>query len=101
MKIQNFKPGDILLITHKMKSGYDTRIAQVSCINYNNNGLVTYNGYYSGMAFLESGSGAFDPEKVGKKPFGTIAICVIDHKPTWQETHHGPKPGNRGYDLMC
>jgi len=101
MKFQDFNIGDILLITHKSKSGYDTRIAQVSDINFRNNGLVTYNGYYSGMAFLESGSGAFDPQNVGKKPFGIIAVCIIDHKPTWNQTFQGPKPGNRSYDLMC
>ena len=100
MNLTDYKVGDILLITHKMKNGYDTRIGQVSCINYNENGLVTYYSHQS-PDFLSSGSSAFDPEKIGKKPFGVISICVVDHIPPSKYNHQGPKPGDRGYDLMC
>ena len=102
MKIQDFNIGDILLVTSKTRNGYETRIAQVSEINFRNNGLITYQGYYNSQKdFLQTGQGAFDPEKIGKKPFGTISICVIDSIPPSRYSHWSPRPGDRGYDLMC
>ena len=100
MKINDYNIGDVLLITHKTKNGYDTRMGQVSCINYNGNGLVTYESRYS-SDFLSSGSSAFNPEVIGKKPFGVVSICVINNIPSSSYNHQGPRPGDRGYDLMC
>lgn len=101
MKINDFKVGDVLLVTTKMKNGYETRSAQVFCINYKNNGLVTFTGINL-HGFESTGSSAFDPQKIGKSLFGIKEICVVDHKnPIWHEFFQGPKPGDRGYDLMC
>lgn len=75
MTYSDYKIGDTLLLTYKMKSGYDTRIAEVFDINYNGNGLVTYvDRYGNNLGFMTSGSGAFDPKTVGKKPFGLVAV---------------------------
>jgi len=100
MKIKNFTPGDILLITSKTKRGYETRMAQVTCINYNNNGLVTYCGKHS-PDFQSTGSSTFDPQNIGKKPFGNQSICIIGYERPWSDSFVGPRPGDRGYDLMC
>lgn len=77
MTLQDFAVGDILLITGATQAGEDKRIALVTMINHNNNGLVTIGPYfYTGAdrhkfgPCLTSGQGAFDPAEVGSKPFG-------------------------------
>lgn len=96
--LSDYSIGDILHITHRLKKGDEIRSAKVIDINYNGNGLVTYtNHYIEGM--LNSGSGAFDPDRIGTKPFGIVKIEKVGHqKPT---AHWSPKPGDRSYDLMC
>ena len=102
--LDDFQVGDKLLITHRTRNGYDTRSAEVFCINYNGNKMVTYTGRnltFDGGGFMLSGSGAFNPETIGKKPFGIVAVCVVSHGTQIVANHYNPQPGDRGYDLMC
>lgn len=76
--MKRFEIGQTILLTYRHKSGYDTRIGHVFDINYNGNGLVTYTGSWGAeKAFMPSGSGAFDPNKLNDKKFGLIAVCII------------------------
>jgi len=69
--LNDFKVGDVLLITETHKHHKEVRAAQVSCIDYKGNGLVTIEGYW-GMTdkYLPTGQGAFDPKEIGTKKFG-------------------------------
>ena len=69
--INDFSPGDVLLFTEKFKHGVEIRAAVVTHINFNDNGLVGYEGYYGCWAkYLPTGQGAFKPEEIGTKKFG-------------------------------
>jgi hypothetical protein len=101
MNLNDFKVGDILEFTQRSKRGTELRTAQVSAVNYNGNGLVTYWGHTVDHR-LSTGSGAFDPAEVGTKPFGFYcAVRKIGHATPFWANHWSPKPGDRGYDLMC
>lgn len=98
--LSDFQPGDLLIITSRSKAGEERRAAIVTIVNYNNNnGLVAFAGR-SAPGLLPTGQGAFDPAKVGTTPYGlTVAVEKVGHqKPVkpWS-----PRPGDRGYDLMC
>ena len=108
--LNDFKPGDLLVMTSRMRrNGQDVeeqRAAQVACVNYNGNGLVTYTPPDGRCAaqegLLSTGSGAFDPAKVGTKQYGfDVRVEKVGHRKPWAERHWTPAPGNRGYDLMC
>lgn len=99
MTLANFKTGDILLMTTRMKKGEEVRAAQVYFINYNGLGLVTFGDYYL-EGYLPSGQGAFDPQKINERPFGLIKVEVIGNKSLPWENRWYPRPGDRGYDLM-
>jgi len=100
-KLENYKPGDILLITTRTRNGEEKRGAIVTVINYGGNGLVTFTGHHiEGM--METGSGAFDPATVGTKPFGFYcAVEKVGHVAPWTNSFHQPRPGDRSYDCMC
>jgi len=94
MNIQDFKTGDQILITFRTRSGEFEYEADVTCINWKDNGMVTYSG-------RESGQGAFTPERLGENKFGIVDVRIVGHSKTWTENHWSPKPGDTGYDLMC
>ncbi len=101
MKLDDFKPGDLLEIDSRNRNGIETRAAQVTCVNYNGNGLVTFEGDWSRPGLMATGQGAFDPAKVGAKQFGlVVAVRKIGYKTPWHASRWTPKPGDRGYDLL-
>lgn len=98
--LADFKPGDVLVLTGRDNRGEDRRGARVTLVNYNGLGLVTYEGWRVG-GLLESGHGAFKPEDVGTQRFGfTCAVEKVGTAGSAYATFY-PKPGDRGYDLMC
>jgi hypothetical protein len=99
--MEKFKVGDLILIYCQLKAKMDIRIAQVVRINYNNSGLVGYEGVHGNNKYLPSGQGCFDPNLIGQKKFGTVKVEVIGWKRTWNQNRSYPRPGDRGYDLMC
>ena len=105
MKLNEFKQGDIILMTTRTKRSTEVRSAIVSSVNYNGNGEIGFTDYYDkvdGANGLSSGSGSFDPERLGAKPFGLIAVKIVGHKKHYGlASFRGPRPGDRGYDLMC
>ena len=100
MKLKDFAVGDNIQITITMKTRTtvgDAEVTAVTAINYKGNALVTFSG-------RETGQGAFDPEKVGTKPFGITKVEKLGGKGPqycWQKSRWYPRPGDRGYDLMC
>jgi hypothetical protein len=102
MTINDYAVGDILIVT---LTGNAARRevehpVEVTAVNYNGNGLVTYSGNTAGQS-------AFDPTLVcedgtclhGLRRWGKLRIVktgkrVIQWKP------YTPKPGDRSYDLM-
>jgi len=98
MTINDFKPGDVLVITSSSTGrGRVEHEAEVTAVNWKGNGLVTYSG-------LTCGQGAFRPEDLFglTREFGfVVAVRKIGHRKPWAETFHGPRPGDRAYDLMC
>lgn len=99
MTLNDFQVCDSLLLVYRYRHGLETRAAMVFDKNYNNNGLVTYIGRHSPV-HMESGSGAFDPTKLGSKRYGLIAVEVVGRGRSSFKCR-GPRPGDRGYDLMC
>ena len=95
LTVNDFKAGDIVILTKRGKQrGRYT--AQVTSVNFEGSGLVTYSGSLTGQ-------GAFDPTTLDSPSrFQTIVgIEKTDRSmplpgPSWT-----PKPGNLGYDLMC
>ena len=61
----DFIIGEKIWIVSNLRHESEVRSAIVFDINYKGNGLVTYIGDYRGC-FTRSGSGAFDPEQIGK-----------------------------------
>lgn len=99
-ELSGFAIGDHLVLTYRMRRGTERRNAQVSSINYNGNGLVTFSGRSDGQGSLESGQGAFDPKTVGDKPYGLVKVEKTGgHSAPWKP--FCPKPGDRAFDLMC
>lgn len=101
MKLEDFKIGDIIITTTRMRPGLERRCAQVTDLNYNNLGLVQISPCkHEGL--LDSGYSSFDPADVGSKHFGKQSIEFVGHRKirgpgsSWQ-----PQPGNPSYDLMC
>lgn len=73
LTLADFKPGDKLVFVQRWRVGdqivEQERAAQVSLVNWQGNGLVSYVGRtQEGMH--ATGSGAFDPAKVGTSLFG-------------------------------
>lgn len=101
-KLNNYKVGDLLLITSKMKCGKETRAARVVHINYNGNGLVGYTGTFEIDGYIPTGQGAFNPEEIGTKKFSFHnKVEVVGHiKQSFYAAWY-PKPGDLAYDLMC
>lgn len=98
-KLSDFQPGDLLIITSRSKAGEERRAAIVTNVNYHNNGLVAFAGR-SAPGLLPTGHGAFDPAKVGTTPYGFhCAVEKVGHESPREPW--SPKPGDRGYDLMC
>jgi hypothetical protein len=102
MDLKDFKPGDRLIITERTTRGEERRAAEVACVNYKGNGLVTYAGVYDNPErLLPTGQGAFNPAEVGTKPFGFhIKVEKVGHQEPWKPADTGFLYGNPGYDLM-
>lgn len=102
LELSDFRPGDLLIITERSLRGEERRAAVVTFVNYRGCGLVTYAGR-SHQGLLPTGQGAFDPAKVGTTPYGFhCAIEKVGHEsPREPREPWSPKPGDRGYDLMC
>ena len=98
MKLNDFKVGDLLLIHYNFRNKTEIRAARVFDINYNDNGLVTYEGDYK-SDFLQTGQGAFNPERLGDKKYGIVKVERVGFR--GNPAHWSPKPGDRAYDLMC
>lgn len=101
MKLEDFKVGDLLVITGL----HDERAAVVIAIDFQGNGLVTYAGEYR-EDLMPSGTGVFCPEQFDAEGNGLGRFCprrvrVVGHREVWREGHWYPRPGDRGYDLMC
>lgn len=76
MKLEDFKLGDVLIITTKMRHGTERRCAVVSDLNYNGLGLVQHQPCrFAGL--LHSGYGSWDPADVGSKPFGKQKVEIV------------------------
>lgn len=98
-KLEDFKPGDVLLITSHSNRGLDTRRAYVTCVDYNGNGRVTY-ADLPGSGLLGSGQGAFDPTKVGTTEYGLYYRVERTGETYTEPRRWYPKPGDSGYDLV-
>lgn len=97
MNLNDFKPCDRLVITYRNRNGEERRAAEVTVVNYNNNGLVTYGGLH-GTELMPTGQGAFDPETVGAKPFGIVKVEKVGRVAPWRP--FTPRPGDRAYDSV-
>lgn len=101
MKLQDFQPGDLLILTTRTKQGEERRGAIVTAVDFNRCGLVTFTGHAI-ESLMQTGSGAFDPEAVGTKPFGlAVEVEKVGHLKPTRDNFRGPCPGDRGYDNMC
>jgi hypothetical protein len=101
MKLEDFKPGDLLEITSRGKRGEEVRAAYVTLVNYNGCGCVTYAGR-SVEGMMATGQGAFDPTQVGTTYYGlVVAVKIVGHSPPRRAPFWQPRPGDVGYDLMC
>ena len=103
--LDDFKVGDILLITCRymsLETVEETRVAVVHHVNYNGNGLVGYGPpRHSHGKTLSCGQGSFDPKKVGSKPFGFAVAVEKTGRRELAFQPFTPRPGNTAYDLMC
>lgn len=119
MNLSNFRPGDLLVITERLRTGTERRAAQVSCVDYNGNGLVTYtppdvsrDSYAKTFGVdvrLDTGSGAFAPKEYSEdgyrldlatRPFGlAIRVEKVGYRRPWTPSTIS-LVGNPGYDLM-
>lgn len=100
LTLEDFKPGDLLVITERLKVGEFRRAAQVTAVNYNGNGRVTFEGR-SDPELMETGQGAFDPAKVGTTHFGFyVKVEKVGHRAPWRPADTGWMYGHPGYDLM-
>lgn len=86
MNIEDFDRGDKILMTHHTLRGTETRAAEVSIVNHNNLGLVTFTPDYVNKDYLGSGSGAFDPTKIGKKKYGLVKVEITRKRPMYRKT---------------
>lgn len=97
LKIEDFKVGQKILMTTRTNRGEDTRLAEVTAIEYGGNkGMVTFGGAWSydceapqfanersadvagnPIHLLPSGSGAFFVTQVGTKPFGLVKVRIV------------------------
>ncbi len=101
MKLSDFKIGDILVITTRMRAGTETRCAQVSDLNYNGLGLVQHCPCRY-KRLLDCGYGSWDPADVGAKQWGKQRVEIVGNKPVPGLAYFcGPRPGDTAYDLMC
>ncbi len=76
--IDDYSPGDKILMTHLTLRGIDKRAAEVSTVNHNDLGLVSFTPDYISK-HLSSGYGSFDPKKLGKKKYGLVRVEIV-HK---------------------
>jgi len=98
--LDDFDFGDLIEITERDKQGTRIRQAEVTNVNYNNNGLVTYRT-------TGGGQGAFDPIEIGTKPYGfVVALRKLEGKGEWSKAFdrfHSSRSSlyrNPAYDLM-
>ena len=100
MTLKDFQVGDVLMATGRNRDGEREGEIEVIAVDFEGCGLVSYMG--TGPKAIH-GSGAFDPTKIGQKPFGfVVAVRKIGHREHVANARHWyPKPGDRGYDLMC
>lgn len=106
--LADYKPGDVLIFTQRSKRGgvdfVERRVAMVTVVDYKGCGMVTYAGFrWKGYEdLLPTGASAFDPAKVGTTPYGFhCAVEKIASLGDATKRYAGPRPGDRGYDLMC
>ena len=106
--INDFKVGDILIFTQRrsFKGKAITELCAGAVVSIDeNDGCVNYTGDYRAAnqrGILPTGSGSFDPKKIGVHQFGFIVeVEVIGNKGISSTRPWQPQPGNRGYDLMC
>lgn len=106
MATMTFEVGDVLELTQVSRNPVtgEDRTEYRTCIvsALQPDGNVSYQGYRVDDR-LETGQGAFRPERIGTTKYGfTVAVRKIgrgkpvSYGPTWT-----PRPGNRGYDSMC
>ena len=80
MKYEDFKQGDHIVMTHKLKNGIDKRAAVVTNV-MPDEGMITFvPDHVLNKSYLSSGSGAFDPTRIGKKRFGLVDVEVVAGK---------------------
>lgn len=72
--LADYKVGDLLLMTTRMRLSTEIRGAEVTAVNFNNLGGVTYIGANVPSAHLPTGSGWFKPEEIGTKPYGLVKV---------------------------
>jgi len=100
MTINDFRVGDLLVLTSRSKQGEERRAAVVTAVDYNGNGRVTYAGDFRDGGLLPSGQGAFNPAFVGRFRFGfSVAVEVVGHRRPQRAADHGWMVGHPGYDL--
>ncbi len=97
--MNTFNIGDVVLFTERSKKGEELRTAVI--VGTNKFGDTMIEGI-SGYGYLPTGSGAFRPEEVGTKPYGFYCKAeVIATGIKRSVSSFYPRPGDRGYDLMC
>ena len=100
LHLSDFSVGDVVEFTQRLRHNgavrEELRYAEVTAVNYNGLGLVTFTGHYADGK-LPSGSGAFDPERVGAHPFGFYcAVRKVGRIAPWRP--FSPRPGDSAYD---
>lgn len=86
--LKDYRVGDTIIINSRLRDRTERRIAQVVHINYRGNGMVGFAPVTSAhdRQFAEehglqhSGQGAFDPAKLGTKPFGKQSVALIGRR---------------------
>ncbi len=89
-RTSDYRVGDVLRITSSFRGVQRTHEVEVTAVNWNNNGLVTYSG--------TTGQGAFKPESLGKpQRFGfVVKVERVSRQSPWRPW--SPRPGDRSYD---
>ena len=78
-RLEDFRLGDKIIITSKMKHGIERRGAEVRHIDHGGYGLVGYRGRQIGD-HPQAGQGSFDPKKVGSHPYGKQHIEIVSRR---------------------
>lgn len=79
--LDDFKVGDLLLLTQRGREFEEKRKAIVLTVNHGNLGFVAYQCYHDDdQSLLPSGAGVFKPGELGTKQFGfAVAVEIIGH----------------------